>query len=55
MNTNLTDLLDDIVGDVPVSEQLGAALGHMAEKEHTHDEYATRVKIMELKQQVEIN
>lgn len=57
METNLVqkliDTLDGIVGDVPVSEQLGAALGHMAEKEHTHDEYVTRAEIMELKQQVE--
>ena len=36
MDTNLTDLLDDIVGSVPVSEQLGAALTQMSPKDHSY-------------------
>ncbi len=36
MDTNLTDLLDDIVGGVPVSKQLGAALTQMSLKDHSY-------------------
>lgn len=44
---------DGIVGDVPVAEQLSAALEHMALKDHTHDEYAARSEVVELKKQIE--
>lgn len=53
MNTNLTDLLDGIVGGVPVSEQLGAALTQMSPKDHSHDNYITRNEFNELKRDVE--
>ena len=36
MDTNLTDLLDDIVGGAPVSEQLGAALTQTSPKDHSY-------------------
>ena len=36
MDINLTDLLDDIVSGVPVSEQLGAALTQMSPKDHSY-------------------
>lgn len=42
------------MGDVPVSEQLGAALQHMAPKEHTHDNYITREEYEILRRQVEL-
>lgn len=54
---NLVDIFnnfDGIVGDIPVSEQLGAALEHMASKEHTHENYATRNEVEELNKKVEM-
>ena len=47
------DALDNLIGDVPVSEQLGAALERMALKDHTHDEYATCNEVEELKRKIE--
>lgn len=52
-NKTISDTLDSLIGDVPVSEQLGAALERMSEKEHTHDDYATRKEVDELKLQIE--
>lgn len=49
-----TDTLDNLIGDVPVSEQLGAALERMAPKDHTHSEYATREEIEDLKRKVDM-
>ena len=49
-----SNTLDSLIGDVPVSEQLGAALERMAPKEHVHDNYATRNEIEELKKKIEI-
>ena len=48
------NILDSLVGDVPVSEQLGAALERMALKDHTHPEYATLSEVEELKRNVEL-
>lgn len=45
--------LDTLIGDVPVSEQLGAALERMASKDHTH-EYATQEEVKELKKKIEL-
>ena len=45
--------IDNLIGDVPVSEQLGAALERMATKDHTHD-YATRDEIEELKRKIDM-
>ena len=44
--------LDNLIGDVPVSEQLGAALERMAPKDHTH-EYVTYEEFEDLKQKIE--
>lgn len=51
---SISDTLDNLIGDVPVSEQLGAALERMAVKEHRHDDYATRNEIEELKNKIEM-
>jgi hypothetical protein len=52
-NQSIVDTLDNLIGDVPVSEQLGAALDRMSGKDHTHDDYATRKEVDELKKKVE--
>lgn len=46
--------LDSLIGDVPVSEQLGAALKHMAPKNHVHDNYATREEVEILNTKIEM-
>lgn len=46
--------LDDLIGDVPVSEQLGAALERMAPKNHIHENYATRDEVEYLKKKIEM-
>lgn len=42
------DTLYNLIGDIPVSEQIGTAIEH-----HTHDNYATRDEVEELKQKIE--
>ena len=49
-----SDTLDNLIGDVPVSEQLGAALERMAHKDHTHDNYAMRDEVEDLKRKIEM-
>ena len=51
---SISDTLDNLVGDVPVSEQLGAALERMSPKDHVHDHYATRDEVEKLKRQIEM-
>lgn len=46
------DTLSDLIGDVPVSEQLAAALERMATKDHAHN-YATHEEVEELKRKIE--
>lgn len=46
--------IDTLIGDTPVSEQLGAALERMATKDHTHSEYATSNEVEDLKRKVEL-
>ena len=48
------DTLNDLIGGVPVSEQLGAALERMAHKDHTHENYATRDEVEDLKRKIEL-
>ena len=48
------DALDDLIGGVPVSEQIGAAIERMAEKDHIHPMYATVDEIEELKRKVDM-
>lgn len=47
------ETLDNLIGDVPVSEQLAAALERMAPKDHTHGDYATHDEVNELKKKIE--
>lgn len=49
----MSNTLDALIGDVPVSEQLAAALERMAPKDHTHD-YATHDEVEELKRKIEM-
>ena len=53
-NTSISDTLDSLIGDTPVSEQLDMALARMAPKEHFHDCYASREELEELQRKVEI-
>jgi hypothetical protein len=53
-NKSISDTLDNLIGDVPVSEQLGSALERMSEKGHVHDEYATRKEVDELKREIKM-
>ena len=46
--------IDAVIGDVPVSVQISAALGRMAPKEHTHSEYVPYSDFEELKSMVEL-
>lgn len=48
----MNDTLENLIGDVPVSEQLDAALNRMAAKDHDHDEYAMRDEVEDLKQKI---
>ena len=50
----MDNTLDSLIGDVPVSEQLGAALERMASKSHTHEEYALRDEVSELKRKIDM-
>ena len=49
-----TDTLDNLIGGVPVSEQLGAALERMATKDHVHSEYASHEEVEDLKKKIEM-
>ena len=51
---SISDTLDNLIGDVPVSEQLGAALGRMAAKDHVHSDYATYDEVKDLKKKIEM-
>lgn len=50
----ISNTLDNLIGDMPISEQLSTALERMAQKDHTHDNYATRNEIEELKRKIEL-
>ena len=52
--TSISDTLDNLIGDVPVSEQLGAALDRMALKDHTHDDYVSRDEVEDLKRKIQM-
>jgi len=49
----MDNTLDTLIGDVPVSEQLAAALERMAPKDHTHSDCASRSEVEELKQKID--
>lgn len=50
----MDNTLDNLIGDVPVSEQLAAALERMAQKDHTHSDCATKKEVEELKRKIEV-
>ena len=52
-NRSISDTLDAIIGDVPVSEQIAAAIERMAPKDHAHNDCATRTEVEELKKKIE--
>lgn len=45
---SLTDIVDTLIGDTPISVQLAAAL-----EKHTHDNYVLKTEFDALKDQVE--
>ena len=51
---SFSNILDELVGDVPVSEQLSSALTCTAAKDHEHAEYATRAEYQELKSKIDL-
>ena len=50
----MNDTISALVGDVPVSEQLAAALERMAPKDHAHTDCATREEVQELKRKIDL-
>ena len=50
----MNDTISALIGDVPVSEQLAAALERMAPKDHTHSDCATRSEVEELKRKIDM-
>lgn len=48
----MENTIDNLIGDVPVSEQLAAALERMAPKDHAHNDCATRSEVEELKKKI---
>lgn len=50
----ISDTLENLIGDVPVSEQLGAALDRMAPKDHVHDNCATKEEIEDLRKKIDM-
>ena len=50
----MNDNISTLIGDVPVSEQLAAALERMASKDHVHDDCATRSEVQELRRKIDL-
>ena len=51
---NILDTLHSLVGDIPVSEQLGTALDRISAKTHDHNQYALRTEVEELKKKIDL-
>ena len=49
----MENTISTLIGDVPVSEQLAAALERMSPKDHTH-EYATHDEVEELRRKIDL-
>jgi hypothetical protein len=47
------DTMENIIGDVPVSSQLSAAINRLADKTHSHDCYATHEEVESLRKEIE--
>lgn len=54
MERAISNAIETLIGDTPVSEQIGAALTYMAPRDHKHDNYATREEVEILRQQVDL-
>ena len=54
MENRIAEAIENIIGDTPVSVQLAMALDNMAEKEHKHEEYATKCEVENLKKKIDI-
>ena len=50
----MNNTINSLIGDVPVSEQVAAALERMAPKDHSHSDCATRDEVEELKRKVDM-
>ena len=50
----MNNTLDNLIGDVPVSEQLAAALERMAPRDHEHLNCATREEVEDLKKKIDV-
>ena len=50
----MNDTVFELIGDVPVSEQIAAALERMAPKDHTHNDCTTRSEVEELKRKIDV-
>ena len=50
----MENTLSALIGDVPVSEQLAAALERMAPKDHEHNDCATREEVQELRRKIDL-
>lgn len=50
---DISDQINTLIGDVPVSEQLSIALGRLTPKDHVHDNYITIDEFNKLKRQFE--
>ena len=54
MENNIAEVIENIIGDTPVSVQIAMALDKMAEKEHEHHEYALRDDVEDLKRKIDM-
>ena len=53
MDPSILETLAPIIGDMPVSEQINAALESMASKKYVHDNYISLDDFEELKKKIE--
>lgn len=54
MEEALSNIIDTLIGDRPVSEQLDMVLNMVANKDHEHANYATRNEVEILKQKIDM-
>jgi hypothetical protein len=54
MENRITEIIESIIGDTPVSVQLAMALDDMATKEHQHEEYATKFEVEDLRKKIDM-
>ena len=54
MESRITEIIENIIGDTPVSVQLAMALDNMAEKDHKHEEYAMRCEVENLNKKIDM-